>query len=217
MWYGGVWYRDTEAVFLAQCSALGWTRWQRDGTCRMLHSGLATRPRSGPPAHLSWPQLASKREATAWPFRARTSVKQLSCAGQGGPSQQATERKQQEASIFARAVRCWHSCPEKLWCPIPGGTQGQVGWGPGQPELVGGSPAHSRGWRCVGFEVLSNLSHSMISRNKSSVHGAADGHTSCASLNELGWIKNILLWKQGKLRVKRENREVFNCFVFFLL
>ena len=44
------------------------------------------------------------------------------------------------------AVRRWHSCPEKLWCPIPGGTQGQVGWGPGQPELVGGSPAHNRGW-----------------------------------------------------------------------
>ena len=29
-------------------------------------------------------------------------------------------------------------------CPIPGGTEGQVGWGPGQPELVGGSPAHGR-------------------------------------------------------------------------
>jgi len=42
-------------------------------------------------------------------------------------------------------VRCWHSCPEKLWYPIPGGAQGQVGWGPEQPELVGGSPAHSRG------------------------------------------------------------------------
>ena len=23
-------------------------------------------------------------------------------------------------------------------------VQGQVGWGPGQPELVGGSPAHGR-------------------------------------------------------------------------
>lgn len=30
-------------------------------------------------------------------------------------------------------------------CPIPGGIQGQVGWGPGQPELVGGNPAHDRG------------------------------------------------------------------------
>jgi len=30
-------------------------------------------------------------------------------------------------------------------CPIPGGVQGQVGWGPGQPYLVGGSPVHARG------------------------------------------------------------------------
>ena len=44
-----------------------------------------------------------------------------------------------------RAVRHWHSCPEKLWCPIPGGTQGQVGWGPGQPELLGGIPSQGRG------------------------------------------------------------------------
>jgi len=48
--------------------------------------------------------------------------------------------------FFAQgAVRHWHSCPGKLWCPIPGGAQGQVGWGPGQPELVGGSPTHGRG------------------------------------------------------------------------
>ena len=34
-----------------------------------------------------------------------------------------------------RVVRC---CPERLWMPpsIPGGVQGQVGWGPGQPGLV---------------------------------------------------------------------------------
>jgi len=30
-------------------------------------------------------------------------------------------------------------------CPIPGGAQVQFGWEPGQPELVGGSPAHSWG------------------------------------------------------------------------
>jgi len=23
-------------------------------------------------------------------------------------------------------------------CPVPGGVQGQVGWGPGQPDLVNG-------------------------------------------------------------------------------
>jgi len=27
-----------------------------------------------------------------------------------------------------RVPKHWHSCPEKLWCPIPGGAQGQVGW-----------------------------------------------------------------------------------------
>jgi len=30
-------------------------------------------------------------------------------------------------------------------CPIPGGVQGQVGWGPGQPYILGGSPAHGKG------------------------------------------------------------------------
>jgi len=39
-------------------------------------------------------------------------------------------------------VRHWHCCSERLWCSIPRGVQGQVGWGPGQPELMGGSPAH---------------------------------------------------------------------------
>ena len=29
-------------------------------------------------------------------------------------------------------------------CPIPEGIQGQVGWGPGQPKLIGGNPTH---WR----------------------------------------------------------------------
>ena len=30
-------------------------------------------------------------------------------------------------------------------CPISGGIQGQVGWVPGQPDLVGGSLVHGRG------------------------------------------------------------------------
>jgi len=53
-------------------------------------------------------------------------------------------------SHHQRAVRPWHCCPE-LWCPIPGGTPGQAGWGPGQPELGGGIPAH--GWG-LGLGVL---------------------------------------------------------------
>jgi len=30
-------------------------------------------------------------------------------------------------------------------CPISGSVQCQVGWDPGQPDLVGGSPAYGRG------------------------------------------------------------------------
>jgi len=39
-------------------------------------------------------------------------------------------------SFPQRAVRPWHSCPESCGCPIPGGAQGHIGWGPGQPELL---------------------------------------------------------------------------------
>ena len=61
-----------------------------------------------------------------------------------------------------RAARSWHCCPEKLWCPIPGGAQGQAGWGPGQPELVWGNQliASYRNW--MGFMVPSNPSHSVV-------------------------------------------------------
>jgi len=34
---------------------------------------------------------------------------------------------------------------EGCGCPIPGGIQGQAGCGSGQPGLVVGDPAHSRG------------------------------------------------------------------------
>ena len=40
---------------------------------------------------------------------------------------------------------------------IPGGVQGQVGWGPGQPGLVNvevGGPAQQGGWR---FMILESL------------------------------------------------------------
>jgi len=30
--------------------------------------------------------------------------------------------------LTQRAVMPWHSCPEKLWCPNPGGAQGHAGW-----------------------------------------------------------------------------------------
>ena len=52
--------------------------------------------------------------------------------------------------------------PRELWCPISGGAQGQVGWGPGQPQLAGGSPAHGMGWDSMIFKIPSNLKPSMI-------------------------------------------------------
>ena len=36
-------------------------------------------------------------------------------------------------------------------CPIPGGVQGQAGWGFEQPGLVGGVPAHARGLELGGL------------------------------------------------------------------
>ena len=50
-------------------------------------------------------------------------------------------------------------------CPIPGGVQGRVGWGPGQPGLVNGEvggPAQQGGWRFMILEVPSNPGHSVI-------------------------------------------------------
>jgi len=42
----------------------------------------------------------------------------------------------------------WHTgtgCPRSCGCPIPGGIQGQAGCGSGQPGLLVGDPAQSRG------------------------------------------------------------------------
>lgn len=68
----------------------------------------------------------------------------------------------EEAILLSEGGEALALLPRELWCPIPAGTRGQVGWGPGQPELVGGSPAHGQGWHWVDFEILSNLSRAMI-------------------------------------------------------
>jgi len=50
-------------------------------------------------------------------------------------------------------------------CPVLGGAQGQVGWGPGQPGLVNGEvggPAWQGGWRFMVPEVPSKPGHSVI-------------------------------------------------------
>jgi len=45
-----------------------------------------------------------------------------------------------------RVVTHWNRLPQGgCGCPIPGGLQGQAGCGSGQPALVVGDPARSRG------------------------------------------------------------------------
>jgi len=36
--------------------------------------------------------------------------------------------KLKEGKFFTERMRQWHSCWERLWCPIHAGTQSQVGW-----------------------------------------------------------------------------------------
>ena len=69
-----------------------------------------------------------------------------------------------EKFFTMRVVRCWNRL---LRCPIPGGVQGQVGWGPGQPGLVlngevGGPACGGEDWRFMILEVPSNPGHSVI-------------------------------------------------------
>ena len=58
-------------------------------------------------------------------------------------------------SEHQRVVRPWYCCPESCGCPIPGGVQGQAGWGPGQPDLVGYNQHTAEGWIQMVFKVLS--------------------------------------------------------------
>ena len=60
-------------------------------------------------------------------------------------------------------------------CPIPGGVQGQVGWGPEQPGLVNGEvcgPAWQGGWSFMILEVPSNPGHSLIVRPQTHISPA---------------------------------------------
>jgi len=50
-------------------------------------------------------------------------------------------------------------------CPIPAGIQGQAGCGSGQPGLLVGDPAHSRGLELMIIVVLCNPGHAVILGN----------------------------------------------------
>ena len=50
-----------------------------------------------------------------------------------------------QITVLRREDSTEMGCPEKSWCPMPGGAQGQIGWGPGQSHLAGGQPNHGQG------------------------------------------------------------------------
>ena len=85
---------------------------------------------------------SGRRElAAGW---GQSEAERLLLGAQGGLTGKETDTKCGLRSLKRKQEQSWKTteqlrtgCPEKLWCPIPGGAQGQVGWGPGQPELVG--------------------------------------------------------------------------------
>jgi len=93
---------------------------------------------------------------------------------EGSPSQE----EELSGHMKFQALSGGSSLPRQWWgagtaaqrgcgCPIPGGVQGRVGWGPGQPGLVldveVGSPAcGGEGRSLMILEVPSNPSHSVI-------------------------------------------------------
>ena len=53
----------------------------------------------------------------------------------------------------ALAQTAWRICV----CPIPGGVQGQDGWGTGQPDLIADNSVYGRGvgsrWSLMSFAI----------------------------------------------------------------
>lgn len=52
------------------------------------------------------------------------------------------------------------TCPENCGCTITGGIQG-YGWGPGQPDLLGGEPALTKGLSAVPAQDILQFYDSM--------------------------------------------------------
>jgi len=70
-----------------------------------------------------------------------------------------TDPDQESGEVLERAAQ------SGCGCPLAGGVQGQVGWGPGLTGLVNGEvgdPARQGGWRFMILEVPSYPGHSVI-------------------------------------------------------
>ena len=69
-----------------------------------------------------------------------------------------TRRKLFSWDVEALAQAAQRSCG----CPIHGCVQGQIGWGPDQPDLVMAILLMAGGWSEVVFGIPSNPSRSII-------------------------------------------------------
>ena len=70
------------------------------------------------------------------------------------------EERKRRKFFTQRAAKPWHCCPQNCECTNPGGAQGH-GWGPGQPELVGGTQLMAgveTGWAAMSLQT----NHSVI-------------------------------------------------------
>ena len=65
-------------------------------------------------------------------------------------------------NFFTQRVAQIQGAQRSCGCPIPGGIQGQVGWGLGQPDLVDVNQPNAGVWNWMGLKVPFNLRHSMI-------------------------------------------------------
>ena len=65
-------------------------------------------------------------------------------------------------SIMSYRLPMLQASQRSCRCPIPGGAQGQDGWGPGQPELVGGNQPMAEGWDLVDLNVPSNPTQTIL-------------------------------------------------------
>ena len=61
------------------------------------------------------------------------------------PSAVLQVRRQEKMFYLKGGEALGQAAQRSFGCPIPGGIEGQVGWGPGQLHLVCGGPAHSSG------------------------------------------------------------------------